>query len=116
MDYIRDLYPAREAKFKRVIKNRQTSLTIVLENVHDPHNISAILRSCDAVGILGIHIINTETAKPVKLGKRSSASARKWLEIAYHDSVENCYNYLHEKGMKIWATHLGQQSKGLYEL
>ena len=50
----------RIAKFKRATKRRQNNLTVILENVHDHHNISAVLRSCDSVGIKEIFVLYTQ--------------------------------------------------------
>ena len=55
--------PERYNRMLSVIKNRQTNLTVVMENVNDPHNISAVMRTCDAVGIQDIYILNTKIAK-----------------------------------------------------
>ena len=54
--------PERYNRMLSVIKNRQTNLTVVMENVNDPHNISAVMRTCDAVGIQDIYILNTKIA------------------------------------------------------
>ena len=79
---------SRIKKMKEVLRNRQLDLTVVCENIHDPHNVSAILRSCDAVGITNIHLIYTIESFPA-LGKKSSASAKKWIEIISHrDYIE----------------------------
>jgi tRNA (guanosine-2'-O-)-methyltransferase len=106
----------RETKFRRVLAHRQPGLTIVLENIHDPHNISAILRSCDAVGIVEVYVINSINPKQKKLGKKSSASARKWVKVNYFDNAEECIKVLREKGFKIWATHLSADAVNLYTL
>ncbi len=108
--------PAREKKFREVISKRQTGLTVVLENIHDPHNISAILRTCDAVGILEVYVINTRDVLKKKLGKKSSASARKWVKVHYFNSVEDCVLKLRENGFSIYATHLSADAHNLYDL
>lgn len=107
--------PEREAKFRRVISNRQPTLTVVMENIHDPHNISAMLRTCDAVGVLDVYVINNIAPKP-KFGRKSSASAKKWVNARFFTSVESCYTELRNKGFKIWATHLSSDAVNLYEL
>jgi tRNA (guanosine-2'-O-)-methyltransferase len=107
--------PEREEKFRRVIANRQPTLTVVMENIHDPHNISAILRTCDAVGMLDVYVISNKAPKP-KFGKKSSASAKKWVNARFFSSVDDCYAALREKGFKIWATHLSSNALSLYAL
>jgi len=108
--------PERAQKFEQVIRQRQPDLTIILENIHDPHNISAILRSCDAVGILEVFVINTQDPAKKKLGKKSSASARKWVVVHYFNSVAECVEAVHQKGFSIWSTHLSADAVNLYDL
>lgn len=108
--------PEREKKFKEVISRRQPDLTLILENIHDPHNISAILRTCDAVGIMEVFVINTKDPLRKKLGKKSSASARKWVKVNYFNSVRGCVDILKMKGIAIYATHLSTDSVSLYDL
>ncbi|RYD75829.1 MAG: RNA methyltransferase, partial [Sphingobacteriales bacterium] len=115
-NYIRDLTPRRQEKLKRVISHRQKTLTVVLENVHDPHNISAVLRSCDAVGVLDVFVINTAEFKSRKLGRKSSASAKKWVNVFYFDTTEACFEELRKRGLEIWITHLSSDAKNLYDM
>lgn len=102
-------------KIKKVLAQRQPDLTVVMENIHDPHNVSAMLRSCDAVGILRVELLYTHEKFP-RIGKKSSSSANKWLECRKHNSVDECYSMLHEDGFAIYATHLGESSVSLYDL
>lgn len=108
----------RVAKFKETISKRQTDLTIVLENVHDPHNIGAVMRSCDAVGINEIFVINTTamTKQQVLRFGKSASGAIRWVTIHYFESVAECFDIVHEKYQRILATHLGEKSKDLYTL
>lgn len=108
--------PEREKKFKEVIARRQPDLTVILENIHDPHNISAILRTCDAVGIMEVYVINTSGSLNKKLGKKSSASARKWIKVNYFNDVISCVDSLKRNGFAIYATHLAADSVNLYGL
>jgi tRNA (guanosine-2'-O-)-methyltransferase len=101
-------YPRTSRRVERiyeVLERRQPDLTVVLENVHDPHNIAAVLRSCDAVGAMSVHITQDPTTKPHKaFSRRSSGSAAKWIEVTEHETIEECYQFLREQGISIVAT------------
>jgi tRNA (guanosine-2'-O-)-methyltransferase len=106
----------RQARIDQVLNHRQPDLTVVLENVHDLHNVSAVLRSCDAVGVLKIHTIYTVEDPPeTAFARTTSASAAKWVEVEQHDSIAGCYQKLREQGLTIVATALAPDSVDLYE-
>lgn len=106
----------REAKIKRVLSLRQPDITVVMENIHDPHNISAVMRTCDAVGVQEIFVLNNSIKKHKKFGKKSSASAEGWLTIHQYEDTAACMHAIKQKYSKIYATHLGVQSSSLYQL
>lgn len=97
------LTPEREAKIRRVLAMRQKDLCLVLANIHDPHNVSAIYRSCDAFGVPAVHLYYTDTAFPV-LGAKSSASARKWVRTVRHNDMDSLMTTLKSQGMTVYAT------------
>ena len=106
----------RRKKIEEVLSKRQSNLTVVLENVFDPHNISAVMRSCDAVGIQEIDVLNTKIPLHKKWGARSSSSAHKWLTVHQFDDVNKCFNDLRERFDKILTTHLSSDAVSLYEV
>jgi tRNA (guanosine-2'-O-)-methyltransferase len=108
--------PERSQKLWNVLNKRQPNLTVVMENVQDPHNISAVMRSCDAVGIQDIYIITTKVPRHRKFGAKSSSSAAKWLTIHAFDSVELCYEALRKQYNKIYTTHLASKAESLYSI
>ena len=106
----------RVNKLKSILEKRQKSITIVMENIADPHNFSACLRSCDAVGIFDVCLLyHSGQAFPIS-NKTSSASASKWINIRKFSEVEKCFNELHSEGKQIYTTHLSTESVSLYDL
>jgi len=103
-------------KLKTVLEKRQKSITVVLENIADSHNVSACLRSCDAVGILDVCFVYHSGQAFPSLGEASSASARKWLGKRKFSTIDECYSALRSEGKKIFSTHLSQKSVSLYDL
>jgi len=106
----------RVNKLKAVLEKRQKSITVVMENIADSHNVSACLRSCDAVGILDVCFVYHSGQSFPTLGEASSASARKWLGKRKFTTIEECYNVLRSEGKKIFTTHLSKKSVSLYDL
>lgn len=109
----------RLKKFKQVVAKRQYDLTVVLENIHDPHNIGAVLRSCDSVGISEVFVILTDPAidpKKYKIGSSSSSGAVKWVNIHLYTKLEEGVKAVRAKYNTILGTHLGAESEGLYSL
>ncbi len=108
--------PEREKRLTDVLVKRQPNLTVVLENVFDPHNISAVMRTCDAVGIQEIYVLNTRIPRHKKWGARSSSSAAKWLTVHQFSDTEACFEALRKKYHKIYCTHLSQDAANIYTL
>ncbi|RMF21427.1 MAG: RNA methyltransferase [Bacteroidetes bacterium] len=111
--------PERKRKFERVARYRQPNLTVVLENVHDPHNIGAVLRTCDSVGVREVYVLYTEpqlTEERIVLGKRTAAGALKWVDVHLFTDLHACFRTVKQRYGTILSTHLGQQSTDLYDL
>ncbi|MBX2934539.1 MAG: RNA methyltransferase [Ferruginibacter sp.] len=108
--------PERNERLTNVLNKRQPDLTVLLENVFDPHNISAVMRTCDAVGIQDIFILNTKIPPHKKWGAKSSSSAAKWLTIHQFTNADECFTVLRKHYKKIYTTHLSSDAVGLHEL
>ncbi|MEM9991290.1 MAG: RNA methyltransferase [Bacteroidota bacterium] len=109
----------RTEKFRRVAKKRQGNLTVVLENVYDLHNLGAVLRTADSVGVHEIYILQTDEVlqkKNLKLGKRTSSGARRWVDVHYYTTAKACFEAVKGKYEKVYSTMLGEHTKSLYEL
>jgi tRNA (guanosine-2'-O-)-methyltransferase len=108
--------PERERRIMNVLDKRQDNLVVVLENVFDPHNISAVMRTCDAVGVQDIVVLNTRIPPHKKWGAKSSSSAAQWLTIHQYTDTAACWDMLRKKVDMIFTTHLGSDSVSLYDM
>ncbi len=108
--------PEREHRLRSVLDKRQGNITVVLENVFDPHNISAVMRTCDAVGIQDIYILNTKIPRHKKWGAKSSSSAAKWLSVHQFENADECFSSLRKNYSTILTTHLSSDAISLHEI
>jgi len=108
--------PERRDRLLSVLNKRQNDLTVVLENVFDPHNISAVMRTCDAVGVQELYVLNTKIPRHRKWGAKSSSSAAKWLTVHQFTDARACFDALRAKYTRILTTHLGPGASLLYDI
>ncbi len=104
-------------KLKQVAAQRQAGLTIVVEDVFDPHNLGAIARSCDAFGIQEINIIFEAQAafNPKEAGKNSSTATNKWLNYRVHHDSKTGLQTLKDEGWRLAATVLDPAAESIFE-
>ena len=100
--------PERFARLTGVLDRRQPTLAVLMESVHKPHNYSAVLRSCEAVGVPEIHAIS-ETGL-VQTKPLTSASASKWVDVQIHDDLEEAWVALKSHGFRLLAAHQSERS------
>jgi tRNA (guanosine-2'-O-)-methyltransferase len=107
----------RQTRIEQVLRRRQPQLTVILEDVHDRHNVSAVLRSCDAVGILDVHVVYVVEEPPKKaFARTTSGSAAKWMRIHRYDSVEDCFAAVRANGHRILVTALTEDASDLHDV
>jgi len=94
--------PLRRQKFKDILNNRTKHFTVVLEDVYQMHNTSAVIRSCDVFGIQQAHAIEVQHKNV--LDKEIAMGAQKWVDLQYHSTTDTCIDVLKEKEYQIIAT------------
>ena len=108
--------PQRFNRLTSVLEKRQPDLTVVLENVFDPHNVSAVMRTCDAVGIQDVYILNDRIPPHKKWGYKSSSTATEWLSVHQFTNAGECFKEVKKNYEKIYTSFLGEASTGIYSL
>jgi len=103
------LLPRRFERLKSVLNHRMADLTVLLEHVEKPHNLSAILRSCDAVGALEAHAVSFD-GRPRTFNSTAQGS-QKWVPLHDHPDAETAIRHLKAKGFRLYGTHLGVDAK-----
>jgi tRNA (guanosine-2'-O-)-methyltransferase len=107
--------PERFARLKQVLRQRQPDLSVIVEGVRKGHNLSAILRTCDAVGVLRAHAVVAPGRKP-RLRRDASSGAGKWVRVRWHDSAEAIVPRLRSRGYQIVAAHPGTDARDFREI
>ena len=102
------MIPRRYEKLKQVLTKRQSDLTVIIEDVHKPHNLSAIIRTCDAVGVFEVHAVNSNSELPIY--SPVAKGSDKWVNLQTHPNLETAIAQLHQKDVKIYAAHLSDKA------
>ncbi|NTU53018.1 MAG: tRNA (guanosine(18)-2'-O)-methyltransferase TrmH [Chlorobiaceae bacterium] len=90
--------PERFRKIRELLEKRQTDLTLVMDNVNKAHNLAAIIRSCDAVGIHQVHAISRRSS--IRTRQHTAAGANRWVKVSLSDSIVTVGQKLREAGMQ----------------
>lgn len=106
----------RYNRLTTVLNHRQPDITVVLENVFDPHNVSAVMRTCDAVGIQDVYILNNRIPPHKKWGYRSSSTAAEWLTVYQFTDAEKCFAEIRKRYQKIYVTYLSDTATDIFKL
>ena len=99
------LLPRRFERLRAVLDRRMGDLTVLLEHVDKPHNLSAILRSCDAVGVLEAHAVSLKGRVPTF--NRTALGSQKWVALHRHERTTDAIALLKADGFRLYGTHLG---------
>jgi tRNA (guanosine-2'-O-)-methyltransferase len=100
--------PERKARIEEVAARRQPDLTVFMEKVHKPHNVAAVLRTCDAVGVMRAHAVPGSEGIP-KLN-HTSQGAQRWVELVRHPDTVSGLTHLRTQGFRLYAAHFSDQA------
>lgn len=109
------LLPARRARIEEVVRARTRSLVCVLEDVHDPHNVAAVVRSSECFGLQELHVVEGATSRYSPASEVTQGS-EKWVEIRRHKDVTLAIRELQGRGYTVLASRLDPSAKPLHEL
>ena len=98
------MIPRRYERLKQVLDQRQPDLTVLAEDVHKPHNLSAIIRTCDAVGVFDIHAVNRHSDTPTF--SQVAQGSEKWVNLYAHADIKTAIQHLQDSNHKVYAAHL----------
>lgn len=96
-------------RLKSVLARRQPDLTVLMDQVNKARNFSAILRSCDAVGVLEAHVVSPEGGLDVH--HATSGGTKKWVTVREHVDVTTAVSHLKAAGFKVMAAHVGAEAR-----
>jgi tRNA (guanosine-2'-O-)-methyltransferase len=102
------LLPRRYERLRSVLNRRMGDLTVLLEQVDKPHNLSAILRTCDAVGVLESHVVSLP-GRP-RIFNDTALGSQKWVPLHAHATTEHAIAALKARGFRLYGTHLSQEA------
>ncbi len=100
--------PERYARIREMLAARQPDLTVCMEQVHKPHNVSAVIRTADAVGVNEVHAV-WPTSKMRTQGS-FAAGANSWVQVKTHKTIQEAVAKMKAMGMQVLATNLSEKA------
>lgn len=107
------LLPRRFERLRSVLNQRMADLTVLVEHVEKPHNLSAILRSCDAVGVLEAHAVSF-SGRPRTFNSTAQGSQR-WVPLHDHADIGTAISHLKQRGFRLFGTNLSVDARDYRE-
>lgn len=92
--------PERFRRLREILERRQPDLTVVMDRLEKPHNFSAVLRTCDAVGVLRAHVVASERFRP---RRTAAGGVGRYVRVSRHDSVGAALRRLKDDGFSVVA-------------
>lgn len=106
--------PQRYARIREMLTARQPDLTVCMEQVHKPHNVSAVIRTADAVGVHEIHAVWPTNRMRTLVS--SAAGSNSWVQVQTHKTITDAVASMKSQGMQVLATHLSDHAVDFREI
>lgn len=103
----------RIENLRRILNARLEDIVVVLDNLFDPHNMGAIVRTVEALGIQDIHVIEQDT--PLDLSAKVTRYSDKWISIHTHESVRACIDCLRKEGFQIVVAQMTETAVPIHD-
>jgi len=104
----------RFARIREMLAARQHDLTVCMEQVHKPHNVSAVIRTADAVGVHEVHAV--WPGSRMRTMASAAAGSNSWVQVKTHPTIVEAVAHLKSQGMQILATHLSDKAVDFREI
>ncbi|MDG1732555.1 MAG: tRNA (guanosine(18)-2'-O)-methyltransferase TrmH [Thalassotalea sp.] len=100
--------PERHKRILDMLAKRQTDLTVCMEGVHKPHNLAAVVRTCDAIGINEVHAVWKNSR--MYMSGNSAVGSQNWVHLHHHTETKDAIMHLKEQGMQVLVTNLSDSA------
>ncbi len=100
--------PERSARLRAVLDRRQPDLVLVTDFVNKQRNLSAIVRNCDAAGVMSVHAVLGE--EDYRSYRGTAMGSHRWVEVVRHQTACSAISHLQERGFQVVAAHLGERA------
>lgn len=108
------LLQSRIERLKQAVARRTRSLTVVLDGTHDPHNLSAVVRSCEGFGLLDLWVV--ESHARFRTNSKVAQGAEKWVDVHLHCNASSCARELLDRGFELWVADAESASTDVVEV
>jgi len=99
---------SRLQRVQQVLARRQPDVAVVLDEVHKPHNLSAIIRTCDAVGVPDVYAVANQAGLKALSG--TAKGSDRWVSLNIHKTIDDAVTLLKQYNMAIYAAHLSDRA------
>src|SRR5690554_6982745 len=100
--------PERFARISQLLDQRQPDLTLCLESVHKNHNLNALVRTADAVGLHEVHAVWYD--EQFRLSRGAAVGSEKWVKVIHHDGLEPALEHFRAQDQQVLVTHLSPEA------